>query len=147
SVGVVDGGGHETIDGRGVAVAPGFIDVHTHDDFAAILHRDLGFKIAGGVTTCIVGNCGMGVAPFTAATRMARVFHPAATLPEWQGHAGYVDRLASAPPAANVGMLIGHGTVRLGAMRTKRSAPSASEMATMRATVSEGIAAGALGLS
>lgn len=44
-------------------------------------------------------------------------------------------------------MLIGHGTVRLGAMRTKRTAPSATEMAAMRATVSEGIAAGALGLS
>jgi N-acyl-D-amino-acid deacylase len=128
-------------------VAPGFIDVHTHDDFAAILHPDLTFKVAGGVTTCIIGNCGMGVAPFEAAARMAKTFHPKGVLPRWQGHAGYGAQLASAPPAANVGMLVGHGTVRLAAMGTKPTAPSANEMAAMRASVAEGVEAGALGLS
>ncbi len=147
AVGVADGAGRETIDGRGLALAPGFIDVHTHDDFAAILHPDLGFKVAGGVTTCIVGNCGMGAAPFEAASRMARTFHPGAVLPEWHGFAGYAGRLEAAPPAANVGVLIGHGTVRYDAMGTKPTAPNATEMAVMRATVAEGVAAGALGLS
>jgi N-acyl-D-amino-acid deacylase len=146
-VGSVAGDGRETIDGRGFAVAPGFIDVHTHDDFAAVFHPDLTFKVAGGVTTCIVGNCGMGVAPFEAAARMAKTFHPDGVLPRWQGHAGYAAQLASAPPAANVGALIGHGTVRLAAMGTKSTAPSAAEMAAMRASVAEGVEAGALGLS
>src|SRR5690349_8782386 len=146
-VGTVDGAGDTTIDGRGLAVAPGFIDVHTHDDFAAILHPDLTFKVAGGVTTCIVGNCGMGVAPFEAAARMAKTFHPDGVLPRWQGHAGYAAQLTSAPPAANVGALIGHGTVRLAAMGTRPTAPSAREMAAMRASVAEGVDAGALGMS
>jgi N-acyl-D-amino-acid deacylase len=52
------------IDATGLALSPGFIDVHTHDDFAALTHPDMGFKSRGGVTTCIVGNCGFGAAPF-----------------------------------------------------------------------------------
>src|SRR4051794_21370198 len=63
-VGVASGAARETIDGRGRALAPGFIDVHTHDDFAAVVHPDMTFKVGGGVTTCIVGNCGLGAAPF-----------------------------------------------------------------------------------
>ena len=58
------------IDGAGLAVAPGFIDVHTHDDFAALRYPDLSFKTRGGVTTCIVGNCGFGAAPYPEAVRM-----------------------------------------------------------------------------
>src|SRR5580765_1602212 len=60
----VSSAARETIDGRGLAIAPGFIDVHTHDDFAAVLHPDMAFKTLGGVTTCVVGNCGMGAAPW-----------------------------------------------------------------------------------
>src|SRR5262245_16677970 len=63
-VGVAAGTSRETIDGHERALAPGFIDVHTHDDFAAVLYPDMTFKVGGGVTTCIVGNCGMGAAPF-----------------------------------------------------------------------------------
>ena len=48
------------------ALVPGFIDAHTHDDFAALTHPDMAFKTRGGVTTCIVGNCGFGAAPFEA---------------------------------------------------------------------------------
>ena len=58
------------VDASGLALAPGFIDVHTHDDFAALLRPDMGFKSRGGVTTCIVGNCGFGAAPFAAAIEM-----------------------------------------------------------------------------
>jgi N-acyl-D-aspartate/D-glutamate deacylase len=147
AVGAVDGAGAETIDGRGRALCPGFIDVHTHDDFAAVLHPDLAFKVGGGVTTCIVGNCGLGVAPFPAAARMARTFHPNATLPEWSGHAGYVAHLAGAPPAANVGFLVGHGTTRFAVMGAQRAAPSGGALRAMRDVVAEGLDAGALGLS
>ena len=147
AVGVVDGAGAHTIDGRGFAVAPGFIDVHTHDDFAAVLHPDLSFKVAGGVTTCIVGNCGLGAAPFPAAARMARTFHPRAVLPEWHGYAGYAAHLESAPPAANIGVLIGHGTARLAVMGSTRVSPSDADMTALKAVVAEGLEAGALGLS
>jgi N-acyl-D-amino-acid deacylase len=139
--------GRETLDGRGLALAPGFIDVHTHDDFAAIAHPDMAFKLAGGVTTCVVGNCGFGAAPHAAAAVMAKAMHPKLALPEWQGYAGYVRRLEQQPTGVNIGVLIGHGTARLAAMRTEARAPSGAEMSAMKATVAEGMEAGALGLS
>ncbi len=146
-VGVAAGAAAEVIDAAGLALAPGFIDVHTHDDFAALAHPDMAFKTLGGVTTCVVGNCGMGAAPYAAAQVMARAMHPHAALPEWEGYAGYLGLIEAAPPALNIAALIGHGTVRMAAMGRKTSAPSAGEMAAMKAMVREGLDAGAVGLS
>jgi N-acyl-D-amino-acid deacylase len=146
-VGAVRGSARETLDGRGLALSPGFIDVHTHDDFAAVLHPQMDFKLRGGVTTCIVGNCGMGAAPFAEASAMARAFHPRAVLPEWRGYSGYFAHLDGAPPAVNVGVLIGHGTARMAAMGQDARAPDAKEMARMKSIVAEGLEAGALGMS
>lgn len=147
AVGTISGAARQVVDGRGLALAPGFIDVHTHDDFAALKYPDMGFKLAGGVTTCIVGNCGFGAAPHAAALVMAKTLHPGISLPEWQGYAGYRRRLEQHPPGVNVGILVGHGTARLAAMGLEARAPSGAEMATMKAIVAEGLAAGALGLS
>lgn len=146
-VGNVPGSGAE-IDATGLALAPGFIDVHTHDDFAALVHPDMGFKVCGGVTTCVVGNCGFGAAPHREASLMARVFHPRAELPEWEGYRGYVSHLAAHPPSVNVGFLVGHGTARLAAMQGNEARPpTGSEMDRMKAVLREGLEAGALGLS
>ncbi|MBI3374192.1 MAG: D-aminoacylase [Betaproteobacteria bacterium] len=146
-VGAAGGTARASLDGRGLALSPGFIDVHTHDDFAAVLHPQMEFKLCGGVTTCVVGNCGMGAAPFAEASVMARAFHPHAVLPEWRGYAGYLAQLDAAPPAVNVGVLIGHGTARMAAMGQEVRAPEAKEMARMKAIITEGLEAGALGLS
>src|SRR5690606_17433707 len=58
------GTGAVEVDARGRSLAPGFIDVHSHDDFAALVEPELPFKLSQGVTTEIVGNCGMGAAPW-----------------------------------------------------------------------------------
>ena len=71
----------------GLALTPGFIDVHTHDDFAVLASPDMGFKSRGGVTTCIVGNCGFGAAPFDAALQMLGKLTPGQTPLHYQGHA------------------------------------------------------------
>lgn len=147
AVGAAPGSARETLDGRGLALAPGFIDVHTHDDFAAVAHPDMGFKLTGGVTTCIVGNCGFGAAPHAAASVMAKTLHPKISLPAWQGYRGYMRRLEEHPTGANIGVLIGHGTARLAAMQLENRPPSGAEMAAMQAIVAEGLEAGALGLS
>jgi N-acyl-D-amino-acid deacylase len=147
AVGAVGGSARATLDGRGLALAPGFIDVHTHDDFAAILHPQMHFKLCGGVTTCVVGNCGMGAAPFAEASAMARAFHPRAVLPEWRGYSGYLAHLDRAPAAVNVGVLVGHGTARMSAMGREARAPDAREMARMKSVLAEGLEAGALGMS
>lgn len=147
AVGAVSGSAAQEIDAGGLALCPGFIDVHTHDDFAAVLNPDMAFKTLGGVTTSVVGNCGMGAAPFPAAAVLARAFHPNGQLPGWDGYGGYLDLLDKAPPALNIAALIGHGTVRMSVMGRKTDAPSDAEMAQMKAIVQEGLEAGAFGLS
>ncbi|KPK08541.1 MAG: hypothetical protein AMJ64_03270 [Betaproteobacteria bacterium SG8_39] len=148
AVGSVGGSAKRTLDARGLALAPGFIDVHTHDDFALRKHPDMAFKVLGGVTTCVVGNCGFGPAPFREAWQMAAGFQSAGELSGWEGHRGYLETLEREPPSVNVATLIGHGTVRLAAMAApKNPAPSDAEMAKMKAIVQEGLDAGAVGMS
>ena len=149
AVGGFTGSGRETVDGRGLALAPGFIDVHTHDDLAAIKHADMAFKLQGGVTTCIVGNCGFGAAPFDAAFGPGSVLGKAlgSVAEPWVGYRGYVATLERNPPGTNIGVLIGHGTARLAAMGNANRAPTPPEMAAMKATFREGLDAGALGFS
>ena len=146
-LGSVEGNGRVEIDAAGLAVAPGFIDVHTHDDFAALLYPDMAFKVLGGVTTCVVGNCGMGAAPHRPAAQMARAFHPNQRLPHWEGYGGYLDLLGRQPPSVNVAALVGHGTLRLEAMAEPQREPSSSEMSHMKRLLQEGLEAGAVGLS
>src|SRR5215472_2343103 len=145
-VGAVPGASRSVVDGRGLAVSPGFIDVHTHDDFAAVIHPDMSFKSRGGVTTCVVGNCGMGAAPWQPASRMARALHPQ-PLPQWGGYRGYLNFLDNHVPGVNIAALIGHGTARAAAMGSHDREPQAAEMQAMKDIVSEGLEAGAVGLS
>ena len=145
----VDRAGIE-IDGRGLALAPGFIDVHSHDDFAVFLMPDMDFKLAQGVTTDVVGNCGLGAAPFGPARRYLGFFgadHQEAALPSWDTYGEYLDAVDARPPSLNVAVLVGHGTVRLDAMGNERRAPSAPEMARMLDTLAEGLEAGCVGYS
>ena len=139
--------GGRVIDADGLAVAPGFIDVHTHDDFAAVIHPDMAFKVCGGVTTCVVGNCGMGAAPFETAQIIAGALHPDDELPGWDGYTGYLGYLDEHPPSVNIAALVGHGTVRAAVMGLDDRAPTGAELDAMRDLVREGLAAGAVGLS
>lgn len=147
---VGDAGGASSeseIDGRGLALAPGFIDVHTHDDFAALVQPAMTFKTLGGVTTCIVGNCGFGAAPFPAATQMLEELVPTDSIAPYDGHKGYATALEAAGLGANIGVLAGHGTIRLAAMGPDDRAPSDAEMAEMKSHLREALDAGVLGLS
>jgi len=137
---------NSAIDGSGLALSPGFIDAHTHDDFAAVLHPEMGFKVQGGVTTCIVGNCGFGAAPWSAASQMAPGIHPKGELPEWDGYGGYYELLDREPPSVNIGALTGHGTIRAAVVGSAPAA-TAGQIRAMRDLVREGLDAGALGMS
>jgi N-acyl-D-amino-acid deacylase len=139
--------GAARIDATGLALAPGFVDVHTHDDFAAVLTPELGFKVQGGVTTVVVGNCGMGAAPWHQACGYAAVFHPGQKLPAWDGYAGYLAHLDAEPPSCNVAALVGLGAVRAAVLGGDARAPSAGELDAMRAIVREGVEAGCVGVS
>src|SRR5579862_2241532 len=148
TVGEIAERGTIDLDARGLTVAPGFIDVHSHDDWSVLLTPEMDFKVMQGVTTDIVGNCGMGAAPNPAASVIFAALHgPAAKVPEWTDYAGYLRAVDENPPSLNVAVLAGHGSLRLGAMGNAKREPTTAEMATMRGWLRDAIDAGAVGLS
>jgi N-acyl-D-amino-acid deacylase len=147
AVGESQGKAGVVIDGEGLAVAPGFIDVHSHDDFAVHVVPAMDFKVMQGGPTDVGGHCGMGAAPFEPASLFAKAVHPAHTLRPWEGYAGYMGALAQDPPSLNVALLVGHGTVRAAAMGGAQRAPDPSELDRMREILREGLEAGAVGYS
>ncbi len=139
---------HE-IDAAGRVVAPGFIDSHTHDDRALLSSPDMAMKASQGVTTVVVGNCGISLSPLDLKARSPPPMdilgdHEWFRFPTVRS---YRSQLEASPPALNVGMLIGHSTLRLGAMSDVGRAASEAEISRMREALAEGMAAGALGFS
>ncbi|WP_244814473.1 amidohydrolase family protein [Caballeronia sp. Lep1P3] len=139
----------DVFDARGKVLAPGFIDVHTHDDTHVIRSPQMMPKITQGVTTVIVGNCGISASPVTLKgdppDPMNLLGDSAAF--KYPTFAAYVDAVNDARPAVNVGALIGHTALRSNHMDRLDRAASADEVAGMRAQLEEALANGALGLS
>ena len=115
--------------------------------------RLLRCKLSQGVTTTVVGNCGMGAAPVVsrAAETTLRALNswmtPERVAWDWQTTGEYLERLESSGLTMNVGALVPHGPVRISAMGLSKGAPSRSQMRTMRDLVKSSMADGALGLS
>src|SRR5713101_6582373 len=147
AVGVVEGASSREIDAHGCAVAPGFIDVHSHDDFAIFITPEMEFKTMQGVTTDVVGNCGMGASPYRTATSMFASMRNAGQVPTWEGYRGYLDTIDRNPPSLNVAVLVGHGSIRHGAMGNARREPDDAEFAQMCKWLREALEAGAGGLT
>jgi N-acyl-D-amino-acid deacylase len=148
-IGVIEGSAKTEIDGSGLASAPGFIDVHSHDDFHVLSEPDVTHNVLQGITTVIVGNCGFGAAPAEAArVQMKAIQEVGRTYEPWEGHAGYLATIEKYPPSLNIAMLVGHHTVRRAAMGgVEKRAPTGDELAAMRRMVAEGMEAGAVGMS
>ncbi len=138
------------IDAAGQIVSPGFIDVHTHDDVAVLETPAMPFKITQGVTSIIAGNCGISTAPLAAEGDLPPPFTLmfSAERSRFPSVTAYRAALAEAAPAVNVGLLIGHSTLRVGAMGLdlQRGATEA-EIAHMAAALDTALAQGAIGLS
>lgn len=136
---------------EGRVLAPGFIDAHTHDDQIVLQGAQcMCCKLSQGVTSVVVGNCGISLSPVRMPTR------PPAPLdqicaPEWW-HFGsfgdYAEHLRREPPAVNALALIGHMSLRVGAMGgdTQRAATD-GEAERMRGWLAESLAEGAAGFS
>ena len=142
--------GGQEIDATGLAVTPGFIDVHSHDDTLVLVDPDMAAKTMQGVTTVVVGNCGSGVVPYDLAReRLARNVELPAAFPRWSGYSQYLDVIDRVRPSLNVAALVGHGTLRAGAMggAGERREPDGAELERMRAWLVDGLEAGAVGMS
>ena len=137
------------IDAGGKALAPGFIDVHTHDDRMLLADPLAACKVSQGVTTVITGNCGISLAPLVIDHRppapldliieTVDQFYPT--------FAAYLDALDAAPAALNAACLVGHTTLRVGAMSDLERPANADEIVRMRGALEAALEAGAIGLS
>ncbi len=139
------------IDASGLVAAPGFIDMHSHSDFILPANPLAHSKIHQGVTTEVVGNCGMSPAPLRDETRAElrryTEFLGDYLTWEWEGFGSYLDYLQGTKPSLNVVPLVGQGTVRIAVMGFADRAPTAEEMADMKGLVSQCMDEGAFGIS
>ena len=141
----------------GLIIAPGFVDIHSHADLILLGDRStqerlLAAKIRQGVTSLIVGNCGLGVAPATEeATEILSGVNgwmtPEGVAPQALTIGNYLDRLEVRGIVLNVGTLIPHGPLRISAMGLSSGAPSPQQLRLMRQAVAQGLKAGAFGFS
>lgn len=160
-IGEVSASGRQEIDAGGAIVTPGFVDLHTHYDAQIGWDRLLTPSTWHGVTTALMGNCGMTFAPVRPgeARRLAEMMEtvediPAeailSTLPwSWESYGDYLDFVEAQRPAINVAGMIGHCALRYYVMgeRAVDGQPDAGEMAQMADIVGQAMAAGAAGLS
>jgi N-acyl-D-amino-acid deacylase len=137
------------IDGSGLVLAPGFIDMHTHSDRTLLVDPAAESKVRQGVTTEVIGNCGMSPTPAIGAvaeeerTRLGRW----GVELTWRTLAEYLDTLAQNGVGINVVALVGHGAVRKAAMGYAMRAPDAEELTAIRRFMAESMAGGAFGMS
>lgn len=143
----------KVIDAQGRVVAPGFIDGHCHSDLL-ILDQPLSeFKIQQGVTTEVVGNCGLAPAPYLKkrAAQLKKYVGPVIGTTQWEwpweSIGEYLDVLAQSRPSENVATYVAHGALRISVMGFDNRPASADELREMKALLEEGMRAGALGLS
>jgi N-acyl-D-amino-acid deacylase len=145
----IDDAAAKVIDARGLAVAPGFIDIKTHSDFTLPINPKAESKVRQGVTTEIVGHCGFSVAPALPGRVELLRDYLSASAPWLPFKATtFADYLASFPATAvNAGMLVGHNTLRLMVMGMEDRPPTSAELEAMIVLLEEALDAGALGLS
>jgi N-acyl-D-amino-acid deacylase len=161
-IGDLAGRGREEIDARGLLVTPGFVDVHTHYDGQVTWENRISGSSAHGVTTVVMGNCGVGFAPCRAADResLLNVMEGVEDIPElvmnaglpwnWETFPQYLNSLESRHFDIDVGTQLPHSALRVYAMGQRganREVATQSDKKRMAALAFEAMSAGALGFS
>ena len=161
AIGNVEGNGARELDAKGHAVTPGFVDLHTHLDAQAGWDPDLTPIVWHGVTTALIGNCGVTFAPCKPEDReyLAGMMESVEDIPssvilnglpwDWNSYGEYLDSLDKLTPAINLVGMVGHCAIRTYVMgkRGVDEEPTADEIAQMAALAGKSVAEGAIGFS
>lgn len=161
-IGACSGDAKQVIDADGAIVTPGFIDLHTHYDGQISWDQELKPSVNHGVTTIIMGNCGVGFAPVKKSDhdRLVRLMEGVEDIPgtalhegltwDWESFPEYMDAIDATPHTIDFGVMIGHDPVRVYAMGERASAyeqATDEDIAQMQKIVREAMEAGAAGFS
>lgn len=162
SVGDFTGEAKEIINATGLTVTPGFVDIHTHYDGQAIWSEELSPSSSHGVTTVVIGNCGVGFAPCRAADhdRLIRLMEGVEDIPgvvmaeglswDWESFPDYLNALDARRRDIDVAALLPHSPLRvyvMGERGVRREAATAEDLTQMRAITREALDAGAIGFA
>ena len=147
-IGHIDGG-NRIIDASGLFVCPGFIDVHTHSDATILVNPQAESSVRQGVTTHVIGNCGMSLAPITEKNKeyslaRAKQYNVPCT---WKSFGEYLNAVEEKGVSINIVGLVGHGTVRASVMGIDNRPPTREELDEMKKLVAESMEQGAFGMS
>jgi N-acyl-D-amino-acid deacylase len=162
AVGQISASGREEIDATGKVVAPGFVDIHTHYDGQATWDSEMAPSSWHGVTTVVMGNCGVGFAPARKEKHewLIGLMEGVEDIPgtalaegmkwDWESFPDYLDALERLPRTVDIGTHVPHGALRayvMGERGADNEEPTAADIAEMGRLVEEGVRAGALGIS
>lgn len=161
ALGTVSGRGHREIDAEGLMVTPGFVDIHTHLDAQIGWDPDCTPVSWHGVTTALMGNCGVTFAPCRPGDKalLAAMMETVEDIPRaailgglpwnWESYGGYLDAVEAIGPGINIAGLVGHSALRFYVMgeRAVEEQASADERRQMAQIVGQSIDAGAMGFS
>jgi len=162
AIGTVTGTAAEELDARGLLVTPGFVDVHTHYDGQATWANRLAPSSGHGVTSVVMGNCGVGFAPCRPSQRelLVKVMEGVEDVPEvvmteglpwnWESFPDYLDALEARQFDVDVATQLPHSALRVFVMGERAATaepPTAEDLAAMRQLTAQAIRAGALGVT
>ena len=161
-IGACDASSDQTIDAEGAIVTPGFIDLHTHYDGQISWDETLRPSVNHGVTTLLMGNCGVGFAPVkpTDHDRLIRLMEGVEDIPgtalheglswQWENFADYLNAIDAMPHTIDFAAMIGHDPVRVYVMGERASTheeASDEDIVAMRTIIVDALDAGAAGFS
>ena len=153
-LGHITGDSGETVDASGMIVSPGFIDLHNHSDFTILAYPSAESYIMQGVTTAVVGNCGLSLAPLEPdnLALLKRYLSPFLRAGfdygwEWRTLVEFYQKVEKQGTSLNLAPLVGQGTIRLAVKGFDSTESSAEEMNQMKKLLAQSLEDGAFGLS